>query len=102
MPSAYEPALFAEALTFAPPALLDEPPDHAPNLNDAIEQALRFRRVALTQQHRDLDATVCALCEADTGDELLIKRLKKRRLRLKDEIARIEGLLPAWRLELSR
>lgn len=34
------------------------------------------------------------LSEADACDELLIARLKKRKLQIKDEIARIEHLLP--------
>ena len=67
----------------------------APNLNHAIEAQLRTRCALLCEQHRDLDSTVAALSEMETSDELLLRRLKKRRLRLKDEIARLEGLLPA-------
>lgn len=67
----------------------------APNLNHAIETTLRARCVSLTEQHRDLDSTVVALSDLDSCDELLLRRLKKRRLRLRDEIARIAGLLPA-------
>ena len=58
------------------------------------EEALRIRQVEIAQQHRDLDDTIAVLSQADTCDELLIARLKKRKLRIKDEIARIERLLP--------
>ncbi|HTT99136.1 MAG TPA: DUF465 domain-containing protein [Rhizomicrobium sp.] len=51
------------------------------------ETPLWSRFVNLTQQHRDLDCTISAL--ADSSDELLLARLKKRKLRLKDEIERV-------------
>ncbi|WP_404801171.1 YdcH family protein [Acuticoccus sediminis] len=40
----------------------------------------------LKEQHRDLDAAVEALEYAGSTDLLQIKRLKKRKLQLKDEI----------------
>lgn len=75
-----------------PPVISDEP---ACNLNHQIESNLRARCIELTLEHRDLDLSISALAEAAASDELLIARLKKRRLHLKDEIARIEGHLPA-------
>jgi hypothetical protein len=48
------------------------------------ETPLWSRFINLTQQHRDLDCTISAL--ANTGDELMVARLKKRKLRLRDEI----------------
>jgi hypothetical protein len=66
-----------------------------PNLNAAIEATLRTRRVALSLEHRDLDATIAFLAETNACDEALLTRLKKRRLHLKDEIARIDGFFPA-------
>lgn len=48
---------------------------------------------ALRGEHRDLDAEVSALLLAGSADQLLIARLKKRKLRLKDEIARAESFL---------
>lgn len=83
----------SETLFAGPPAILDEPPRR--NLNHEIEANLRARCIALTLEHRDLDLSISALAESATSDELLIARLKKRRLHLKDEIARIEGHLPA-------
>ena len=46
----------------------------------------------LRQEHRDLDAAIDAL-QAQAGDPFTIKRLKARKLRLKDRIARIEDEL---------
>ena len=83
---------------FAEPAVLWDAQlaqSRAPNLNEAIETTLRAKRAELALEHRDLDCTISVLAEARICDELLIPRLKKRRLHLKDEIARIEGLLPA-------
>ena len=46
----------------------------------------------LRSEHRDLD-TVIARIESGIGDQLQIQRLKKRKLKLKDEIARLESRL---------
>lgn len=59
------------------------------------EEELRKRLTALRIEHRDLDAAIDALSAAGTQDQLQIARLKKRKLRLKDQIAMIEdSLLP--------
>lgn len=47
----------------------------------------------LRSEHRDLDAAIAALTETGSGDQLQIARLKKRKLRLKDQIALIEDTL---------
>ncbi|MFN2099857.1 YdcH family protein [Altererythrobacter sp. MF3-039] len=61
------------------------------------EQELRKRLEALKIEHRDLDAAIEALSEAgrQTGfvDQLQQQRLKKRKLKLKDQIAAIEDYL---------
>ena len=57
------------------------------------EAELKARLNALTQEHRDLDAAIEALARSSTADMLQIARLKKRELRLKDEIALIQDLL---------
>jgi hypothetical protein len=59
--------------------------------------ALESRYIDLAQQHHDLDYMICALSEHSACDELLVARLKKRKLRLKDEIARVAGSLHATR-----
>ena len=49
----------------------------------------------LKQEHRDLDSAINALEDAGRADALQLKRLKKKKLYLRDEIARIEDqLLP--------
>ena len=46
-------------------------------------------------EHRDLDEVIGRLLESATADQLQIQRLKKRKLILKDEIARLHGkILP--------
>jgi len=47
----------------------------------------------LRQEHRDLDAAIEALAVAAALDQLQIARLKKRKLRLRDEIAALEDQL---------
>ena len=44
-------------------------------------------------EHADLDALIDRQAENGPADELLMRRLKKRRLALRDEIARLERLL---------
>jgi hypothetical protein len=51
------------------------------------------RLVRLRQEHRDLDAAIEALRAAPASDQLQLARLKKRKLRLRDEIAQLEDQL---------
>jgi hypothetical protein len=57
------------------------------------EDELRKRLEILRTEHRDLDAAIDALLAASTTDQLQIARLKKRKLRLKDQISLIEDYL---------
>jgi len=57
------------------------------------EQELQQRLELLVSEHRDLDAAVAALVLAGSTDQLQIARLKKRKLRLKDQISIIEDTL---------
>ena len=54
---------------------------------------MRKRLASLRIEHRDLDAAISALSTADNRDQLQIARLKKGKLRLKDQIAIIEDYL---------
>jgi hypothetical protein len=47
----------------------------------------------LRQEHRDLDSAIDALLFAPASDQLQVARLKKRKLRLKDEISTLEDQL---------
>jgi hypothetical protein len=57
------------------------------------EEELRKRLEALKIEHRDLDAAIDALASAGSADQLQIARLKKRKLKLKDQIALVEDYL---------
>jgi hypothetical protein len=59
------------------------------------ERELREQLARLRAEHRDLDAQIVAEEASTVGDQLQIKRLKKRKLALKDRIKAIEDqLLP--------
>lgn len=63
-------------------------------LSDPAEQARIVQRLAeLRLEHRDLDVAIDRLHETIAADELAIKRFKKRKLQLKDAIARLESAL---------
>lgn len=47
----------------------------------------------LRTEHRDLDSAIDALEREVAADQLQLARLKKRKLRLKDEIARLEDVM---------
>ncbi len=53
------------------------------------EDVLRLKLELLAREHRDLDDAIAALDTAGRADPLTVRRLKKRKLLLKDEIARI-------------
>lgn len=54
---------------------------------------LRIRLQEMKVEHRDLDAALHHLMQATPSDELMLRRLKKRKLQLKDQITQIEGML---------
>ncbi len=47
----------------------------------------------LRTEHRDLDQVIARLAQDPTMDRLQLQRLKKRKLYLKDSIARLESRL---------
>ena len=51
------------------------------------------RLAELRVEHRDLDAAIIQLAAGISRDELQLTRLKKRKLLLKDSIARLESKL---------
>jgi hypothetical protein len=57
------------------------------------ERELRELLVKLMGEHRDLDHTIVTLETAANADQLQIKRLKKRKLQLKDQIKAVEDQL---------
>lgn len=59
------------------------------------DRELREQLVQLRNEHRELDDEIVTLETSGTADQLLIRRLKKRKLALKDQIQAVEDqLLP--------
>ena len=70
---------------------------------DPAELSRMARRVVeMRQEHRDLDVAIERLAADIQADELALKRLKKRKLQLKDQIAWIENDTGAFRCSCSR
>ena len=57
------------------------------------EEEMRKRLEMLRIEHRDLDAAIEALSGAGSRDQLQVARLKKRKLKLKDQMAMLEDYL---------
>jgi hypothetical protein len=59
------------------------------------QEIIRRKLEVLIVEHRDLDDAIARISESPPFDQLQIQRLKKRKLLLKDQIARLESkLLP--------
>lgn len=56
-------------------------------------QEIRSKLESLRIEHRDLDTAISRLADDPHVNELQLKRLKKRKLQLKDYIAKLESLL---------
>ncbi len=58
-------------------------------MTERLEQVLE-RLVALEVEHRDLDSAIDLLTEAGRADDLQLRRFKKRKLQLKDQINQLK------------
>ena len=56
-------------------------------MSDSYRAQLRARVEELTAEHRDLDRLLEALLAETVVDQLQVRRLKKRKLLLKDQVA---------------
>ena len=67
------------------------------NTSDKIsmktEEVLRVELEFFRQEHRDLDQAITVLSNSATTDRLMIQRLKKKKLQLKDKIKGLEDRL---------
>jgi hypothetical protein len=66
---------------------------HAPNATptgDSLDKSTSSKLALLRQEHRELDDEIQALLSSAGHDQLLLTRLKKRKLMLRDQISRIE------------
>ena len=62
--------------------------------NEADRKAvLKAKLQALLSEHRDLDDVIARLTETSVSDQLQMQRLKKRKLAVKDDIARLHALV---------
>lgn len=62
-------------------------------MNQQDQEALRARLDELRVEHRDLDAAITAMAAQPGTDAIQLRRLKKRKLLLKEAIARLESAL---------
>lgn len=62
-------------------------------MDDTDRAALLSKLSELKLEHRDLDAAIDAMSLDPAADQLRLRRLKKRKLQLKDFIARMESRL---------
>ena len=62
-----------------------------PPMQDSAEIARQLAELRL--EHRDLDLLIARVQAGPSLDELAIKRMKKRKLKLKDMIAHLESWL---------
>ena len=62
-------------------------------LNDSEIDDIRTQLHELQVEHRDLDLVITHLIENPPPDDLLVRRLKKRKLALKDRMLLLEQLL---------
>ncbi len=57
------------------------------------DEVLRVRLAVLRREHRDLDEAIHVLETSGRGDQLTLRRLKKQKLVLRDQIARLDDIL---------
>lgn len=65
----------------------------SPQLTEEEKRQLQQRLFELKQEHRDLDDVIRRLLLTPDVEELQLKRFKKRKLLLKDTIAKMETTL---------
>ena len=62
-------------------------------MNSSNPAEIAQRLAELREEHRDLDEAINRLSEDPWRDQLQLRRMKKRKLKIKDWIAHLESLL---------
>lgn len=63
------------------------------SLTKEHEAQLGLELATKRQEHADLDAAIHTLTQSQVADQMLVQRLKKRKLSLKDRIVQLENIL---------
>lgn len=63
------------------------------SLSKEQEAGLGLELATKRQEHADLNAAIETLTQSNVADQMLIQRLKKRKLSLKDRIVQLENIL---------
>jgi hypothetical protein len=63
------------------------------SLTKEQEAALGLELATKRQEHADLNAAIDTLTQSQVADRMLLQRLKKRKLALKDRIVQLENIL---------
>ncbi len=58
-----------------------------------LEEVQRIKLAVLQREHRDLDEAIHVMETSGRGDQLTLRRLKKQKLHLKDQITRLADIL---------
>lgn len=78
---------------------ISSPSRYNPEISQSSKQsmpdfeAIKLKIETLRLEHRDLDDVIMRLSDEKAIDQLQIRRLKKRKLLLKDQIAKLESKL---------
>ena len=70
---------------------LHPPKSDMPANEDSSAEVLKAKLQNLLSEHRDLDDVIARLTETGVTNQLQMQRMKKRKLALKDEIARLHA-----------
>lgn len=62
-------------------------------MNIEEQRLLQNKLEGLILEHRDLDDAIRLMEESRASDQIQLKRMKKRKLLLKDNISRLESML---------
>ncbi len=79
-----------------PSAMTDKNPPTTEQMDSSdkeTEEILRAQLEALREEHRQLDVLIGQITTQPADDELLIRRMKKRKLLVKDTMRTIEKML---------